>query len=78
MADVGSDAYDQDLKLGMAASERKRIRDIEDALVRIKKKTYGVCHHTGSKIPDARLHAKPWAKYTKEAAEKIERRTRNK
>ena len=78
MADVGSDAYDQDLKLGMAASERKRIRDIEDALVRIKKKTYGVCHHTGCKIPDARLHAKPWAKYTKEAAEKIERRTRNK
>ena len=73
MADVGSDAYDQDLKLGMAASERKRIRDIEDALVRIKKKTYGVCHLTGKTIPDARLRAKPWAKYTKEAAEKIER-----
>ena len=65
-----------DVKLGMAASERKRIRDIEDALVRIRKKTYGVCHLTGSKIPDARLHAKPWAKYTKDAAEKIERRTR--
>lgn len=76
MADVGSDAYDQDLKLGMAASERKRIRDIEEALVRIKKKTYGVCHDTGETIPDARLRAKPWAKYTKEAAEKIERRTR--
>ena len=74
MADVGSDAYDQDLKLGMAASERKRIRDIEDALVRIRKKTYGVCHLTGNTIPDARLRAKPWAKYTKEAAEKIERR----
>ena len=76
MADVGSDAYDQDLKLGMAASERKRIRDIEEALVRIKKKTYGICHETGETIPDARLRAKPWAKYTKEAAEKIERRTR--
>ena len=73
MADVGSDAYDQDLKLGMAASERKRIRDIEDALVRIKKKTYGVCHLTGKAIPDARLKAKPWAKFTKESAEKIER-----
>ena len=75
MADVGSDAYDQDLKLGMAASERKRIRDIEAALVRIKKKTYGVCHLTGDKIPEARLQAKPWAKYTLESAEKIERRT---
>ena len=78
MADVGSDAYEQDLKLGMAASERKRIRDIEDALVRIKKKTYGVCHLTGHTIPDARLHAKPWAKYTKESAEKIERQARKK
>ncbi len=78
MADIGSDAYDQDLKLGMAASERKRIRDIEDALVRIKKKTYGVCHLTGSVIPEARLCAKPWAKYTRESAEKMERRTRNK
>ena len=78
MADVGSDAYDQDLKLGMAASERKRVRDIEDALVRIKKKTYGVCHLTGSVIPEARLRAKPWAMYTRESAEKMERRSRKK
>ena len=78
MADAGSDAYDQDLKLGMAASERKRIRDIEAALIRIKKKTYGVCHLTGEKIPDARLKAKPWAMYTKESAEKFERRNRRK
>ena len=75
MADVGSDAYDQDLKLGMAASERKRIRDIEDALIRIRKKTYGVCQLTGTPIPVPRLRAKPWAKYTKESAEKIERQT---
>ena len=76
MADVGSDAYDQDLKLGMAASERTRINDIEEALVRIRKKTYGVCEVTGTVIPEARLRAKPWAKYTREAAEKIERRNR--
>ena len=77
-ADVGSDAYDQDLKLGMAASERKRIRDIEAALIRIKKKTYGVCHLTGNQIPTTRLQAKPWAMYTKESAEKVERRTKAK
>ena len=63
-------------KLGMAASERKRIRDIEAALVRIKKKTYGICHLTGKPIPEVRLKAKPWAKYTKESAEKIERLNR--
>ena len=31
MADVGSDAYEQDLKLGVAASERTRINDIRSA-----------------------------------------------
>ena len=50
MADAGSDAYDQDLKLGMAASERKRIRDIEAALIRIKKKTYGVATSQAKKF----------------------------
>jgi DnaK suppressor protein len=74
MADVGSDVYDQDLKLGMAASERQRIRDIDEALHRIKDKTYGICMQTLEVIPMARLRAKPWAKFTKEAAERLDRR----
>lgn len=76
MADVGSDVYDQDLRLGMAASERQRILEIDDALVRIAKKNYGICQSTGEPIPLPRLRAKPWAKYTKEAAERVERMNR--
>ena len=76
MADVGSDVYDQDLRLGMAASERQRILEIDDALVRIAKKNYGICQSTGEPIPLPRLRAKPWAKYTKEAAERVVRMNR--
>ena len=76
MADVGSDVYDQDLRLGMAASERQRIIEIDDALVRIAKKNYGICQSTGEPIPLPRLRAKPWAKYTKDAAERVERMNR--
>ncbi|MEM7229444.1 MAG: TraR/DksA C4-type zinc finger protein [Planctomycetota bacterium] len=72
MADIGSDTYDQDFMLGMAESERKVIREIDDALKRIMNKTYGVCQMTGEAIPIARLDAKPWAKYTVEAARKLE------
>ena len=74
MADIGSDAYDQDLKLGMAASERERIRDIDEALARIENRTYGVCQLTHKAIPRSRLKAKPWAKYTIDAARTLERR----
>jgi RNA polymerase-binding protein DksA len=73
MADVGSDAYEQDLMLGMAASERERIKDIDEALMRIKNGTYGVCASTKKMIALTRLNAKPWAKYTIEAARKVER-----
>jgi len=72
MADIGSDAYDQDFTLGLAESDRKLIREIDDALQRIADKTYGMCMHTGKPIPKARLNAKPWAKYTIEAARLVE------
>ena len=34
---------------------------------------YGVCQVTEKAIPKARLNAKPWARYTIEAAREIER-----
>ena len=46
--------------------------EIDDALRRIADKTYGVCEMTGKPIPVARLNAKPWAKYTIEAARMLE------
>lgn len=73
MADIGTDTFDQDLAIGMAETERALLREIDDALMRIANKTYGVCQATGKPIPKARLEAKPWAKYTIEAARQIEK-----
>ena len=75
MADVGSDVYEQDLMLGMAASERERIKDIDEALDRIKDKTFGICRLTGKPISQKRLMAKPWAKYSIDAKRQVERGT---
>ena len=72
MADAGSDAFDQDFNLSLAESERTRLTKINEALERIQDGTYGICAMTGKAIPKARLEAKPWAKYTIEAARKIE------
>ncbi len=73
MADIGTDTFDQDFMLGLAETERRRLREIDDALKRIEDKTYGVCQMTGKPIPKARMNAKPWARYTIEAAREIER-----
>jgi DnaK suppressor protein len=73
MADVGTDVFEQDFTLGMAAQERELIVQIDAALQRIEDRTYGVCQATGKPIPKARLNAKPWAKYTIEAARALER-----
>jgi RNA polymerase-binding transcription factor DksA len=73
MADVGSDAYEQDLKLGISASERERIMEIDAALHRIVDGTYGICERSGKAIRKTRLRAKPWARWTIDTAREIER-----
>jgi len=73
MADVGSDAYEQDLQLGISASERERIIEIDAALSRIAEGTYGICEVSGKAIRKARLRAKPWARMTIDTAREEER-----
>jgi len=72
MADIGTDTYDQDFMLGLAAAERDQLREIDAALQRIEDRSFGICQMTGKPIPKARLDAKPWAKHTIEAARKLE------
>jgi DnaK suppressor protein len=72
MADIGTDTNDQDLMLGLAETERRQLREIDGALQRIEDRTFGVCQLTGESIPKTRLEAKPWAKYTVEAARILE------
>lgn len=68
MADLGTDAWEQDFTLGLIANEEAVVREIDDALRRIDDKTYGICLATDKPISVARLYAKPWAKYCIEYA----------
>ena len=72
MADLGTDNYEQEYALGLMDSERKLLREIDDALGRIEKKTYGICTGTDKPIPKARLEAQPWARYCVEYARMLE------
>ena len=72
MADLGTDNYEQEFAIGLMDSERKLLREIDDAMGRIEKQTYGICEGTGKQISKARLEAQPWARYCVEYARMIE------
>ena len=74
MADVGSDNYEQEFTLGLVESERRLLGEIDEAITRISKGTYGVCVESGKPITRARLDAKLWAKYSIEVVREKERR----
>ena len=73
MADLGTDNYEQEFALELMDSERKMLREIDEALERIDEKTYGICLGTGKPIPKARLEAQPWARYCVEYARMLEK-----
>jgi DnaK suppressor protein len=73
MADSGTDNFDRDFALSLLSSDQDAIYEIEEALKRIEKKTYGTCELTGKQIPKARLEAIPWTRFTVEAQAQLEK-----
>jgi RNA polymerase-binding transcription factor DksA len=73
MADSGTDNFDRDFALSLLSSDQDAIYEIEEALKRIEKNTYGICELTGKTIPATRLEAIPWTRFTVEAQSQLER-----
>jgi RNA polymerase-binding transcription factor DksA len=73
MADSGTDNFDRDFALSLLSSDQDAVYEIEEALKRIEKKTYGVCELTGKSIPRARLEAIPWTRFTVDAQAQLEK-----
>ena len=72
MADFGTDNFEQQLTLGLIENNEKLLGQIDAALERIEKGTYGLCVNTGAPISKARLDAIPWAAYCIEEQRRIE------
>ncbi|MFO7845081.1 TraR/DksA family transcriptional regulator [Rhodohalobacter sp.] len=72
MADAGTDAQEREKTYMLFNRTKKFIRYLDDALVRIDNKTYGVCKVTGKKIAKGRLEAVPHTQLSIEA--KLKRR----
>jgi RNA polymerase-binding transcription factor DksA len=72
MADIGTDAYEQEFTLSLMATEEETLELVEQALDRIKDRTYGLCEECGGIITKKRLEAIPFAPLCIKCAERLE------
>lgn len=67
LMDEGSDVLSKEELNQLAARQQKFVQSLENALIRIKNGTYGVCRVTGKLIPKERLRIVPHATLSIEA-----------
>jgi DnaK suppressor protein len=80
MAELGSDTFEQDFSLSLAANEQETLTEISAALQRIKDGTFGLCEictkegksPAQSAIPKPRLRAIPYCRTCVDCARKKE------
>ena len=75
-ADLAERDVEASARLQVAGHGFDLLREIDDAFARMQRGTYGVCELTGREIPQGRLKALPFARYTVEAQASLERRGR--
>jgi RNA polymerase-binding transcription factor DksA len=67
MMEDGSETMNREELSQLASRQEKFILNLENALLRIKNKTYGICRVTGKLIPKERLRLVPHATLSIEA-----------
>ncbi len=70
--DAGTDNFDRDFALSLLSSEQDALNEIEAAIDRIHKGTYGVCEVTGNPINAERLEAVPFTRFSVEGQKEHE------
>ena len=61
MTDMAVESYTREFLFGKSAADRRMMRSIQDALLRIDNGTYGFCANCDNEINPRRLEAVPWA-----------------
>src|SRR3990172_9063508 len=74
MADQGTDAEEREKAFLLASKSGRLLYHIDEALRRLKDKTYGKCQECGGEISTARLEAVPHARLCINCKEKEEKK----
>ncbi len=71
MADIGTDAFEQEFNLSLMEHDGTTLGQIEGALERIEDGVYGICADCEQKIPKTRLNVLPYTPYCVKCADKV-------
>jgi len=69
--DLSQQSHEEWIFLNRNTLEMKLLREVEEALRRIERGTYGICHECEEPISAKRLDAVPWAKYCVTCQEQV-------
>src|SRR5437879_2691902 len=72
LADLGTDAYEEEMALGMLENEDQLLTEVNDALERLAQGGFGRCEECGQEIDRARLSALPYARYCLRDAQELQ------
>lgn len=72
LADLGTDNFEQEFTLSLLENEEQLLSEVNAALDRLDKGTFGRCEECHQAIPKARLNALPYTRYCVECARKLE------
>jgi DnaK suppressor protein len=75
-ADQAELTFEQSVTVELNEADRRRLREIADALTRMDEGRYGICEGTGEPIGFKRLSTTPWARYTSEYQQLLEEEAR--
>jgi RNA polymerase-binding protein DksA len=72
MADIGSENYDQEFTLSLLQNEQQGLHEVDEAIKRVDKGSFGQCAECASEISRERLKHIPYTRYCVSCARKLE------
>ncbi len=74
IGDAGSEAEVRDLTINLLNKDREQLFEIDAALERIRRGTYGICEISLDPIPKGRLRVRPFCRLTVKCQEEYEKK----
>ncbi len=71
--DAATDAINRETSLALENRDLEVLKEIDYALLKMKKGAYGICESCGDEIPIERLKVLPFARFCLECQEEMER-----
>ncbi len=73
IGDMSSNSYNQEVLMNLSETQRVKVRDIDAALERMDKGTYGLCARCEESISPRRMDVRPFSRYCVDCKTEIEK-----